>query len=87
MYDWKGQWVEEDEPEPYCQPRCRCGALLSWQPNQVIERRIPKDWTETYNAEGDITSYTILAESVEQVDIWLCKRCNRENEADEAYPR
>lgn len=36
-HDYYGYGQDYEEPDPPAQPRCRCGALLSWQPTDQGE--------------------------------------------------
>lgn len=71
-----GQIEEDDDPvEPGQQHCLRCGAFLPLAPNQHWLQGIPRDYEVSYDAEGNVTAFTVKTEEAVPMHGWKCKRC------------
>jgi len=82
MYDWKGRYIEQDDPPEPTQPHCPdCGAFLSWKPAGTHPCLVYADYV--YDNQGEITG--IANAEYEDVEYWQCKKCGRSHNV-EAVP-
>ena len=86
MDDWKGRFIEEDDPPEPTQPHCPdCGAFLSWKPAGLTPRLVYADIQQVFNEQGDVIDVIVRSEEWEDVEYWRCKKCGKSHSVEVVF--